>query len=857
MSTPARRSLLRRIAWGVLLVGLLVVGGSSAVTSPARADDAEERAKEAAAGRTGVSPDSLRIGRKGDATYPHAGVKARSFKVRNERTGRAEQVLIGANGQVLDRSSLEQAEQRARFQKYGRLTPELAQQVTTGSPAGRIGVNIWLKEVPSAPAARPSANRESAGQVSPAQVQALLQDVHTRRTAAVRGVNTPIIQRLAALGIAARASELAPLIVAELTPAQIQAVSTWAEVDTIYPVHRKFESLDVVRPTTGASTVHTRGITGTGVSIGVIELRGRIATDNPFLAGITQDTTYVCTSPASHPTGVAGIIHSTDTTRRGIAPGSFLWVGGSCLDTVPSGAVLDQQLQDRTNAAVTWGVRAMNLSWGGDTALTLDAMDRFYDDIVRNVHRTVVVAAGNEGAGNGNVLSPALGYNVFTIGNLDDRNTVDRSDDFMRSTSSFRNPLSTNDDREKPEVTAPGTLINSTTLASPWIGDIGSGTSFAAPAVTGMAALLMQRAPILQAWPEIVKSITMVTAIFNIEGDARLSDRDGAGGIGIDIADDVARRIAGNWGSSDYTCSSPDPLILDTMPLAAGQRIRAAMAWDTNTAYAEYANQPSADIDLWLLGPSATLVAFSESFDNTYEIVDYTAGVGGTYTLQAVRLRCDISPPSIGWAWWRSGAVGTSRRLTASWGAVFGGTVNSTPFGITCGGYCAADYPHGTQVTLTPAPFAGFHFAGWSGACTNTSGPCVVTMDADKSVTASFLPGVACATPRPRLGVQTAGNGDGRLRVTITAGAGTLQTIQFGDPVQNPSVPTNASISVVNPAGGPANVTGPFVYTPPGGVTSVVLLIGRTGAGATTVPAIITDGCGPWKTFVGGGATAF
>jgi hypothetical protein len=201
--------------------------------------------------------------------------------------------------------------------------------------------------------------------------------------------------------------------------------------------------------------------------------------------------------------------------------------------------------------------------------------------------------------------------------------------------------------------------------------------------------------------------------------------------------------------------------------------------------------------------------------------------------------------------------VGTSRRLTASYGAVFGGTVNSTPFGITCGGYCVADFQHGTQVTLTPQPFTGYHFAGRSGACTNTSGPCIVTMDADKSVTASFVQGVACATPRPRVGVQTAQNGDGRLRVTITAGQGTLQRIQYGDPAQKPSVPTNASISVASPAGGPSNVTGPFMYTPPGGVTTVILLIGRTGAGTTTVPMIVTDGCGPWQTFVGGGATAF
>ena len=31
----------------------------------------------------------------------------------------------------------------------------------------------------------------------------------------------------------------------------------------------------------------------------------------------------------------------------------------------------------------------------------------------------------------------------------------------------------------------------------------------------------------------------------------------------------------------------------------------------------------------------------------------------------------------------------------------------------------------------------------------------------------------------------------------------------------------------------------------------------RSGSGAVTVPLTVTDGCGEWKTFVGGGAGAF
>lgn len=65
------------------------------------------------------------------------------------------------------------------------------------------------------------------------------------------------------------------------------------------------------------------------------------------------------------------------------------------------------------------------------------------------------------------------------------------------------------------------------------------------------------------------------------------------------------------------------------------------------------------------------------------------------------------------------------------------GTVTSSPAGISCGSTCAASLAAGTLVTLTASPDGTSTFAGWSGACSGT-GTCTVTMDAAKSVTASF-----------------------------------------------------------------------------------------------------------------------
>ena len=69
------------------------------------------------------------------------------------------------------------------------------------------------------------------------------------------------------------------------------------------------------------------------------------------------------------------------------------------------------------------------------------------------------------------------------------------------------------------------------------------------------------------------------------------------------------------------------------------------------------------------------------------------------------------------------------------------GTVSSAPAGINCGSTCTATYSSGTSVTLTATPGRNQQFVGWSGACTGTAVTCAVTMDGDKSVSASFKGG--------------------------------------------------------------------------------------------------------------------
>jgi hypothetical protein len=66
------------------------------------------------------------------------------------------------------------------------------------------------------------------------------------------------------------------------------------------------------------------------------------------------------------------------------------------------------------------------------------------------------------------------------------------------------------------------------------------------------------------------------------------------------------------------------------------------------------------------------------------------------------------------------------------------GNVTSNDGTINCGATCSANYNPGKSVTSTASTNSGYTFTGWSGGGCSGTGTCTVTMDAAKSVTASF-----------------------------------------------------------------------------------------------------------------------
>jgi hypothetical protein len=72
------------------------------------------------------------------------------------------------------------------------------------------------------------------------------------------------------------------------------------------------------------------------------------------------------------------------------------------------------------------------------------------------------------------------------------------------------------------------------------------------------------------------------------------------------------------------------------------------------------------------------------------------------------------------------------------------------------GGACTGPYDEGSEIELVAAPIGHSTFTGWSGDCTNESGPCRLVVEGQPSVTANF-------TAQHAVSIKKAGGGAGAV----------------------------------------------------------------------------------------------
>jgi serine protease AprX len=357
------------------------------------------------------------------------------------------------------------------------------------------------------------------------------------------------------------ASELADLVadpeVVHISPDRpIRSTSTGTPV------------IDFHTDTVNAPVAWAQGLDGTGIGVAIID-SGIAPVSDLNSQNLVYSQDFVGDNGGSpsdlygHGTHVAGIIAGTGKNSRGnsvkytfqgIAKNASL-INLRVLGQDGSGTDSDviEAIQTAIQLKDTYNIRVINLSVGRGVyeSYTVDPLCQAVEQAWA-AGIVVVVSAGNDGRDNsagtngyGTITAPGNDPYVITVGAMNTLGTADRTDDVPASYSSKGPTLW--DQVVKPDLVAPGNLIVS--LYNP--GDtlnqefpanaipyslyvangtsthskdyfVLSGTSMAAPMVSGAAALLLQQNPALT--PDQLKVRLMKTAFKNLVPNATATD---------------------------------------------------------------------------------------------------------------------------------------------------------------------------------------------------------------------------------------------------------------------------------------------------------------------------------------------
>jgi serine protease AprX len=372
--------------------------------------------------------------------------------------------------------------------------------------------------------------------------------------------------------------------VADIPNAALEALADRASVRAVRLDRRVTGTMERTGATIGATWVRENlGLDGSGVGVAIIDSGVTSGHDDLGSGRVVHFADFVDFQPLAsdeygHGTHVAGIIagsgYDSNGARRGVAPAANLVVlkvldgdGYGYISNVI--AALDYAVEHRAQ----FNIRVINLSVAAGVYESYDT-DPLTLAAKRAVRAGVVVvtAAGNLGRNAqraiqyGGITAPGNAPWVLTVVASSHNGTVNRNDDSMAVFSS-RGP-SFIDYTAKPDLVAPGVGIESLadatstlfaahptarlwgtldTATQPYLSL--TGTSMAAPVVTGTVALMMQANPALT--PNLVKAILQYTA----EHKSRYDDlTQGAGFLNARGAVQLAKSFP---NGADYSVADP------------------------------------------------------------------------------------------------------------------------------------------------------------------------------------------------------------------------------------------------------------------------------------------------------------
>ncbi len=560
---------------------------------------------------------------------PLQKAKFRIHKIYDEGKDNTYQLAFNEKQRKVDFDRALKKEIDLQNQRYGKIHPTLFDMLQSKQKAAKFEVVIWLNASVQEPFKTQFNAKELSSEKVPSKIAA-------SRSAliALTGKVAAKVSKEAGIELKGQI-KLAPAFITEATIQQVNLLASLREVSLIALYERKGiddlqDSLDI---SNGQQVVYTDGNRGNNIKVAVWE-RGPDNTSDLVIEARYDSTP----STSAHARLTTGIIKNNESAEpNGYAPSCKIY-----------------SANDYDNDALEWAVeekncRVVSQSFhreSEETSGTLSADDILKDYLVmRYPYPTITQAAGNISVTNEFVNHK--GYNSLAIGSHNDSATA------MASDSTFRNPTSDHGDRELPELSANGTNVTAVGLTN-------SGTSFAAPAAAGSAAVLMGIDSLLKSWPEGIRAILLAGATRNVRGRNWRQDlinnvdaRDGAGALDLRESARIARKkkSPGNTASQcGYDVGRLESRDFRTNGIAKNEyhiqvprkgptHVKVALAWDAKVLTfigIRLGSFLTMDLDLRIYKGSQ-LVAHSSSWDNSYEIAEYDAKPGDVLTVKIKR----------------------------------------------------------------------------------------------------------------------------------------------------------------------------------------------------------------------------